>query len=226
MERYLEGEELDRGRRARAQGRGHARRALPGRVRRRDEEPRHDGAARPARRGRALAGEEGDDDRVRRREAGGVRLQDGRRPVRRAHQRSSASSPAPLTGDTTLVDPRTHAKERLGQILLLQGKEHEPVDEFGVGDLGAVAKLKDVVTGDVLVDHEVPVEPPHIDFPEPVMSFAVTPKAKGDEEKMATGAAPARRGGSDAAPAARPADRRGAPLRDEPDARRGRGRAR
>jgi elongation factor G len=93
----------------------------------------------------------------------------------------------PVSGDTTLVDPRTHAKERLGQILLLQGKENEPADELCVGDLGAVAKLKDVVTGDVLVDHEVPVEPPHIDFPQPVMSFAVTPKAKGDEEKMATG---------------------------------------
>ncbi|TMM13818.1 MAG: GTP-binding protein, partial [Actinobacteria bacterium] len=93
----------------------------------------------------------------------------------------------PVTGDTTLVDPRTHAKERLGQILLLQGKENEPCEALGVGDLGAVAKLKDVVTGDVLVDHEVPVEPPHIDFPEPVMSFAVSPKAKGDEEKMATG---------------------------------------
>src|SRR5438874_1165682 len=93
----------------------------------------------------------------------------------------------PVTGDTTLVDPRTHSKERLGQILLLQGKENEPCEALGVGDLGAVAKLKDVLTGDVLVDHEVPVEPPHIDFPEPVMSFAVTPKAKGDEEKMATG---------------------------------------
>jgi elongation factor G len=92
----------------------------------------------------------------------------------------------PVTGDTTLVDPRTHAKERLGQILLMQGKDHEQTDGVGVGDLAAVAKLKDVVTGDVLVDHEVPVEPPHIDFPEPVMSFAVTPKAKGDEEKMAT----------------------------------------
>jgi elongation factor G len=92
----------------------------------------------------------------------------------------------PVTGDTTLVDPRTHAKERLGQILLMQGKDHEQTDGVGVGDLAAVAKLKDVVTGDVLVDHEVPVEPPHIEFPEPVMSFAVTPKAKGDEEKMAT----------------------------------------
>jgi elongation factor G len=93
----------------------------------------------------------------------------------------------PITGDTTLVDPRTHAKERLGQILLLEGKDSTPVDMLCVGDLGAVAKLKEVVTGDVLVDHEVPVEPPHIDFPEPVMSFAITPKAKGDEEKMATG---------------------------------------
>jgi elongation factor G len=93
----------------------------------------------------------------------------------------------PITGDTTLVDPRTHAKERLGQILALNGKDNAPIDQLCVGDLGAVAKLKDVVTGDVLVDHEVPVEPPHIDFPEPVMSFAITPKAKGDEEKMAMG---------------------------------------
>src|SRR3954464_4252411 len=93
----------------------------------------------------------------------------------------------PITGDTTLVDPRTHAKERLGQILLLNGKDSEQVDALCGGDLGAVAKLKDVVTCGVLVDREVPVEPPHIDFPEPVMSFAITPKAKGDEEKMATG---------------------------------------
>jgi elongation factor G len=93
----------------------------------------------------------------------------------------------PITHDTTLVDPRTHAKERIGQILILQGKDHDQVDQLCVGDIGAVAKLKDVVTGDVLVDHEVPVEPPHIDFPEPVMSFAVNPKAKGDEEKMASG---------------------------------------
>src|SRR5919197_5140712 len=93
----------------------------------------------------------------------------------------------PITHDTTLVDPRTHAKERLGQILVLNGKENESVESLCVGDLGAVAKLKDVLTGDVLVDHEVPVEPPHINFPEPVMSFAINPKAKGDEEKMAAG---------------------------------------
>ena len=91
-----------------------------------------------------------------------------------------------ITSDATLANVRTHGKERVGALLMLQGKEHESADEFGEGDLGAVAKLKDVLTGDVLVDHEVPVEPPHIDFPEPVMSFAVTPKTKGDEEKVGT----------------------------------------
>jgi len=90
-------------------------------------------------------------------------------------------------GDTTLVNPRTHGKERIGQVLLLQGKEHTQTPELSTGDIGAVAKLKDVATGDVLLDHEEPIELPKIDFPEPVMSFAITPKAKGDEEKMAAG---------------------------------------
>jgi elongation factor G len=91
-----------------------------------------------------------------------------------------------VSSDTTLVDARTHAKERVGTLLLLQGKEHDQADAFGDGDIGAVAKLKDVQTGDLLLDAEYDVEPPAIDFPEPVMSFAVTPKAKGDEEKMGT----------------------------------------
>jgi elongation factor G len=89
-----------------------------------------------------------------------------------------------VSGDLTLVDSRTHAKERVGTLLMLQGKEHETVDEFGEGDIGAVAKLKEVQTGDLLLDGEYSVEAPELDFPEPVMSFAVTPKAKGDEEKM------------------------------------------
>src|SRR5262249_60183949 len=88
---------------------------------------------------------------------------------------------------TRVGGPATDGKGPTGQVLVVQGKAWEAVEALGIGDLGAVAKLKDVVTGDVLVDHEVAVEPPHIDFPEPVMSFAVTPKAKGDEEKMATG---------------------------------------
>jgi elongation factor G len=91
-----------------------------------------------------------------------------------------------ISSDSTLVDVRTHNKERVGQLLTLQGKEHEPADEFGEGDIGAVAKLKDVMTGDLLLDADQQVELPSLDFPEPVMSFAITPKAKGDEEKVAT----------------------------------------
>jgi elongation factor G len=92
-----------------------------------------------------------------------------------------------INGDTTLVDPRTHSKERIGQALVLQGKDHTQVPELSTGDIGAVAKLKEVATGDLLLDHEEPIELPNIDFPDPVMSFAITPKAKGDEEKMAAG---------------------------------------
>jgi len=88
--------------------------------------------------------------------------------------------------DSTLANPRTHGKERVGQLLTLQGKEHEAAQEFGEGDLGAVSKLKDVMTGDLLLDSDREVELPSLDFPEPVMSFAITPKAKGDEEKVAS----------------------------------------
>jgi elongation factor G len=91
-----------------------------------------------------------------------------------------------VTGDTTLVSAREHAKERMSTLLQLQGKEHTGVKEFGEGDIGAVAKLKDVQTGDLLTDKEVAVETPDFGFPDPVMSFAVTPKAKGDEEKVAS----------------------------------------
>jgi elongation factor G len=91
-----------------------------------------------------------------------------------------------LGSDSNLVNARNHSKERVGTLLQLQGKEHDGAQEFGEGDIGAVAKLKDVTTGDLLIDTDQAVELPKIDFPEPVMSFAVTPKAKGDEEKMAT----------------------------------------
>ena len=90
------------------------------------------------------------------------------------------------TAETTLVNLRGKGKERLGSLLELQGKEHKPALDFGEGDIGAVAKLKEAQTGDLLVDKEVPVEIPDFGFPEPVMSFAITPKSKGDEEKVAT----------------------------------------
>ena len=87
--------------------------------------------------------------------------------------------------ETTLVNHRDHSKERLGGLMLMQGKEHERCDGFGAGDIGAVAKLKAVQTGDVLVDAEHDLEPPELGFAEPVLSFAVTAKTKGDEDKIA-----------------------------------------
>jgi elongation factor G len=90
-----------------------------------------------------------------------------------------------VKADSTLVNHRDHSKERVGSLMVMQGKDHERIDGFGVGDIGAVAKLKDVQTGDVLVDAEHDLEPPELSFPEPVMSFAVTAKTKGDEDKVA-----------------------------------------
>jgi elongation factor G len=91
-----------------------------------------------------------------------------------------------VSADSNLVRGADHAKERIGQALLLQGKETQPVDALGAGDIGAVAKLKDVMTGDVLVDAHHDLTAPDIGLPEPVMSFAVTPHTRGDEEKLAT----------------------------------------
>jgi elongation factor G len=91
-----------------------------------------------------------------------------------------------VTSDSTLVNTRAQSKERVGQLLTLQGKEHEQATEFGQGDIGAVSKLKDTMTGDLLLDAEREVELPRMDFPEPVMSFAISPKSKGDEEKVAS----------------------------------------
>jgi hypothetical protein len=72
----------------------------------------------------------------------------------------------------------------------LSGRDHEPRSLARVMDdldeAGARAKLKDAATGDLLLDKETAVDPPRFDFPEPVMSFAITPKAKGDEEKVVT----------------------------------------
>jgi elongation factor G len=91
-----------------------------------------------------------------------------------------------VKSDSTLVNTRARAKERIGQLLLLQGKEHAHSETFVAGDIGAVAKLKETQTGDLLLAEDQQVEPPRLEFPQPVMSFAVTPKAKGDEEKAAT----------------------------------------
>lgn len=72
-----------------------------------------------------------------------------------------------LSGDLTLVNARTGQKERLGALLTLQGKEHEQASAFPAGDIGAVAKLKDTMTGDVLQMSEQAAGLEPIDFPSP-----------------------------------------------------------
>src|SRR5437588_3919785 len=91
-----------------------------------------------------------------------------------------------IRSDSTLANHRSHSKERCGQLLALQGKEHTQEEAFGAGDIGAIARLKETPTGALLLDTAREVETPELGFPEPVMSFAVTPKAKGDEEKVGT----------------------------------------
>src|SRR3954452_24548850 len=89
-----------------------------------------------------------------------------------------------LTPDSQVYNCRTHNKERIGQLLVPHGKDMGHADDFGPGDIGAVAKLKETHAGDVLASRELAVELPKPELPPPVMAFAIEPKAKGDEEKV------------------------------------------
>lgn len=90
-----------------------------------------------------------------------------------------------LQGDSKLINYRTGEEEKLGKLLCLKGGKSEDIKKLSAGDIGAVAKLGDVLTGDTLsAKGKINVET--IDFPAPTLSMAVYPKAKGDEEKIAT----------------------------------------
>jgi elongation factor G len=86
--------------------------------------------------------------------------------------------------DSQVFNTRAHVKERIGQLLVPQGKENDHADAFGPGDIGAVAKLKETHAGDVLADQDVEIPLKLPAMPRPVMAFAIEAKAKGDEEKM------------------------------------------
>ena len=79
-----------------------------------------------------------------------VRVQDAGRPVRRAHQPVPRLPGHAHAGHARVINCRTHSKERIGQLLVPQGKEMGHADEFGPGDIGAVAKLKETHAGDLL----------------------------------------------------------------------------
>jgi elongation factor G len=89
-----------------------------------------------------------------------------------------------MSADSHVLNTRAHAKERIGQLVLFEGKEVRHVAEFGPGDIGAVAKLKETRAGDWLADRDEPIEMPRLQLPAPVMAFAIEPKSRGDEEKV------------------------------------------
>ena len=88
--------------------------------------------------------------------------------------------------DSQVLNTRTHNKERVGQLVTFEGSQTGHTDEFGPGDIGAVAKLKETKAGDWLAARDEPIEMPSIKLPAPVMAFAIEPKAKGDEDKVFT----------------------------------------
>src|SRR5438477_9753559 len=91
-----------------------------------------------------------------------------------------------IRSDSTLHNKTRDSQERLGHVVLLQGKTQTPVPEVKAGDLAAVAKLKDTLTNDTVGDKSDPVKFPVMTFPEPVLSYAIEPKTRGDEDKIST----------------------------------------
>ncbi len=92
-----------------------------------------------------------------------------------------------VKADANLINPgRENIAERVGGLSVARGKQLEPVKEMHAGDLGVVAKLKETQTGDTLCDPAARFVLPKVSFREPAISYAVEPKAKGDEEKIST----------------------------------------
>jgi elongation factor G len=89
-----------------------------------------------------------------------------------------------LKADSTIHNVTRDAPERVGHLLLLQGKTQTHVPEFHAGDLGAVAKLKDTQSGDTLGDKNAGFTVVPLRFPEPVLSYAIEPKSRSDEDKI------------------------------------------
>jgi len=90
-----------------------------------------------------------------------------------------------IKADSTVYNITKETPERLGHLVLLQGKAQTDVPEIKAGDIGAVAKLKETVTNDTLTDKGGVAFNP-MKFPEPVLSYAIEPKSRGDEDKISS----------------------------------------
>jgi len=89
-----------------------------------------------------------------------------------------------LKNDASLQNFTKNSSEKLAHISIMQGKTAVPVTELHAGDIGAVAKLKDTLTGDTLGDKSAPIQYPKVHLPEPAITFAIEPKSRADEDKL------------------------------------------
>ncbi|TYP48162.1 elongation factor G [Thermosediminibacter litoriperuensis] len=94
-----------------------------------------------------------------------------------------------LRPDTMVYNATRGVAEKIGHIYFMRGRKQENAEAAVAGDIVAVAKLQNTYTNDTLCDKDHPILLNTIDFPEPVISFAVEPKSKGDEDKISSGLA-------------------------------------
>ena len=88
-----------------------------------------------------------------------------------------------------VYNPRTDKKERISRLFQMHSNKQNPVEQIGVGDIGAGVGFKDIRTGDTLCDENHPMVLESMDFPEPVIGIAVEPKTQKDLEKLGNGLA-------------------------------------
>lgn len=92
-----------------------------------------------------------------------------------------------ISHNSESINTSRQASEKIGQIFVMNGKNRKDIGQLITGDIGAAVKLRSTHTGDTLGDKRDPIVLPGIEFPEPLMSIAVEPKTKGDEDKLSTG---------------------------------------
>ena len=89
-----------------------------------------------------------------------------------------------LEAGTSVLNANKDKKERIGRILQMHANHREDIDKVYAGDIAAAVGLKEVTTGETLCDEKYPVILESMEFPEPVISIAIEPKTKADQEKM------------------------------------------
>ncbi|MEC4676022.1 MAG: elongation factor G [Nitrospirota bacterium] len=89
-----------------------------------------------------------------------------------------------MKADSNVYNATQGSKERVGQLFYLQGKKQVPVQSLGTGEIGGVAKLKVTCTGDTIADEANPIVFEKVKFAPPIISYAIAPRNKGDEEKV------------------------------------------